>query len=623
MPTKESAVAIAAMPSGFFIPKGLFAQRKAEVARKDEMPIQPSKAKNSVRGGVAPLVLEVVLYVSPTTSAFYSAGGLDARANTRVWEAFLRKYKIPFRTVTSVEQLERAQPGVLLLPSSVAMSDQERLAVNGFRERGGSVLASWLSGVRDERAKWTGFGFMDDVLGAKVVGDTQEDADDNFMIVHGDNPISHTLPAGLRVWLERVKELYPLRFEGGHSAASIMDWSRTFVSGKPKQAIVYDERLGASGLLSRSVVLGYTERLWLSADPKLMEAIAHNALMWLLRQPAAYISAWPQPYSSALVMAVDATEAMVDADERFSKMLEDAGGRATYYLLSDAVAKSAIVTKRIQARGHEIAYLGDRFEGFRDQPAAAQAKRLDTMRKAISESGILLNGDAGFRAPMDSYDKTTEKLVKERPFGHFVAFMDSTDARLPFFVSRGAEAEINAAPLVVLPRTQTGPEEWMEEGDPDEGLQAFLGELDLAGKMSGLSLVRVPNQSLMTSEQLAVMFKYLKASNGHMWMGTASQVSQWWRERDAINARLEVGEGGVVLVVGISESKRSTRPATVWVNLPESGGILRLADNKSSQKPPKIGVVDAWRASIVLDGLAPGEHRWRLYFDPAPKNALN
>jgi hypothetical protein len=625
-PIKSTAAAapeVAGIPAGFFVPKGFFAQSKTDPGPKGGAPIQPVKTVTSIKGTLAPLVLEVVLYASPTTSAYYSSGGLDAKVNTRVWEAFLRKYKVPFRVVTSVEQLEKAQPAVLLLPSSVALSDRERLAVIGFRDRGGSVLASWLSGVRGERGDWKGFGFMEDVLNTKVVGDTQGDDDDNFMIVYGDNPISHTLPAGLRVWLERVKELYPLRLEGGQPAASIMDWSRTFVSGKSTQAIVFDERRRSSGLLSRSVVLGYPERLWLSADPKLMEAIAHNALMWLLRQPAAYLSAWPQPYSSALVMAVDAIEVMVDADESFSRMLEDAGGRATYYLLGDAAAKSAVVTKKIQARGHEIAYLGDRFEGFRDQPPAAQIKRLDTMRKAISDAGIPLVADAGFRAPMDSYDKTTEKLVKERPFGHFVAFMDATDARLPFFVSRSAEAERAALPLVVLPRTQTGPEEWMEEGDPDEGLQSFLGELDLADKMSGLSFVRVPNQSLMTGEQLGVMFKHLKGSNGHMWMPTANQLTQWWRERESVSARLEVGADGPVLVVNLAGSKRLTRPATVWVNLPESGSGMRLVDNKSGQKSPRIGVVDAWRASIVLDGLAPGEHRWSVNFDPAAKNAVN
>jgi hypothetical protein len=102
-----------------------------------------------------------------------------------------------------------------------------------------------------------------------------------------------------------------------------------------------------------------------------------------------------------------------------------------------------------------------------------------------------------------------------------------------------------------------------------------------------------------------------------MWLGTASQVAQWWRERAALSARLEAALGGPVLVVNHGGSKPLTRPATVWVNLPESNGTLRLVDSKGGQKLPKTVAIDAWRAAVVLEGLAPGEHRWNVYFDRA------
>lgn len=615
--------ALTGIPADFFIPKGFFAQKDKEAAQKKPLPAHLVSAKSPVSGSVGPLVPEVVLYASETTSAFLLTGGLDAKANTRVWEVFLRKYKIPFRVVASVNQLEKMQPGVLLLPSSVALSDREKLAVARFRDKGGSVLASWLSGVRDERAAWKGFGFMENVLNVKVAGTTQSDDNDNFMIVHGNSPVVHNLPAGLRVWMERVKELYPLRFEGGFPAANVMDWSRTFVPGKPTAVVVFDEQRQPSGFLSRSVVLGYPERVWLSADPKLMEAIAHNALMWLLRQPDAFLSAWPPPYSSAFVMAVDVIDVFVDADVSFSKMLEDAGGRASYYLLSEGVTKSVDFLKKIQDKGHDFGYLSDRFEGFRGQSMNTQVKRLDAMRKSMADSGIKVLPDAGFRPPMESYDKTTEALVKDRAFGHFVSFMDATDSRLPFVLQRGEGSGTNVPSLVVLPRTQTGPEEWMEEGDPDEGLKFFLEELNLTEKMAGLSLVRVPNQSLMSNEQLDVMFTSLKSRNQRMWLTTASQVAQWWRERESIRVRMEIGPAGPVLVVNQSGTKPMTQPAAVWVNLPVSGSVLRLANIGAAQNLPKIGSVDAWRASVLLEGLAPGEYRWAVKFDQAPKELVN
>lgn len=623
VPSTGSTGLVTGISAGFFVPVGAFEKQASGVTKASAGLTVPPVHEAAVPT-VPPTFLapEVLLYASPSTRAFFSTGGVDAKVNIRIWEVFLRKYKIPFRTLTAVEQLEKAQPGVLLMPSTVALSERERRGVTGFREKGGSVLASWLSGVRSENGEWLGFGFMEAALDARVVGNTGAAEDDNFMMPHGDGPVTHSLPAGLRVWLERSKELHPLRLVGRNSAAHVMDWSRTVIAGKPSAAIVFDERRQLSGRLSRSVVLGYPEQLWLSADPKALEAIAHNALMWLLRQPVAYVAAWPAPYTSALTMAVDAAEIVQDSDLTFASGLEGAGGRATFYVLSDNVAKSAPTLKQLRARGHEIAYLGDRFDGFKDQSSSVQAKRLDSMRKEIRGAGLDIAADAGFHAPMESYDRVTEKLVKDRGFGHFVSFMDATDARLPFFVDADS-ASGNAANnprMVVLPRTQKGPEDAMEEGDPEEGMANFLAELDLAKEMGGLSVVRLPNQNLLTNEQLAEIFGYLKPRKDHVWLATAGQVAQWWHQRDLVSARLDPSGVAPQLTVRIRGESTLRQAVTVWVNLPESGGALRLVPIGSHAKLPKIARVDGWRSALVLEGFAPGAYQWSLYFDRPAAN---
>jgi hypothetical protein len=619
-PSNAASGAPAKLPTGFFIPAGAFGKAAQNLKSTTvtasmptmSVPVAPSKQ----------FVPEVLVYASSSTHDYFASGGIDAKVNIRIWETFLRKYNIPFRLVLSVEQLEGMQSGVLLLPSSVALSEREKQAVMGFRAKGGSVLASWLTGVRDERGVWRGFEFMERALDVKVVGNTEEAEEENFMMPYGDSPITHHLPAGLRVWLERSGQWYPLRLHGRNSAAQIMDWSRTFTSEKFGSTIAFDERAQPSGQLSRSVVLGYPEHLWLSADPKLLEAIAHNALMWLLRQPDAYKTAWPYPYTSSFVMAVEATEVLVDLDLNFAKLMEDAGGRATYYVMSENIAKSIEVLKKIQLQGHEFGYFGDRFDGFKDQPANVQAQRLDAMRKAIAEAGVIIAPDAGFHAPMDSYDKTTEKLLSERAFGSFVAFKDASDARLPYIAPTDAGRVAIGKPMVVLPRTQNGPEESMEEGDPEAGLRNFLDELELTDQMGSLSIARLPNQSLLTKVQLAEIFKHLKNRRDRMWLTTASQVAEWWRERERINIRLESGAVAPLLTVTIKGEASLKQAAMAWVNLPESGSTLRLVARGNHAKSPKIANIDTWRAAVVLDGFAPGEYRWDVYFDRPTTNGV-
>jgi hypothetical protein len=606
-------------PVGFFIPEGQF-KKSASVgssATATRVDSESSALAAPFSAALPPIawVPTVHLYASPTTESYLKSGGLDAKNNLRIWETFLRKYKFPYQLVTSIDRLEAASSGVLLLPTSVALSAREKQAIANFRAKGGSVLASWLTGIRGERGEWLGFGFMESTLDTKVVGDTRADEEDNFMMPYGDNPITHHLPAGQRVWMEVVKETYPLRLVGRNPAAQIMDWSRTFTPDKTGTVIVFDEKAQSTGRLSRSVVLGYPERLWLAADPKSLEAIAHNALTWLLRQPDVYTSAWPQSYRSAVVFAVDSTDEFNPADLELANLLKKNGLLATYYVMTQIVMKSVPVLKQIQAQGHELSYLSDRFIGYRNQTLSVQAKRLETMRLEMKNSGLDIAADAGFHPPMDSYDKNTEQLIYANGFGHFVSFTDTTDARLPFIAAPQGVSPSATGATVVLPRTISGPEDAMEAGDADEGLKAFLSELDLAQKMSSLSVLRLAQQTFITKEQWDDILGYIKSPNEKIWVATAGQVADWWRERDRVSFKLETDPVAPLLIVTIKGNTPLKQAVALYVSLPESRAVMRVVSRAGPENSVRIAPVDAWRSSLILKDLASGTYRWHLYFD--------
>lgn len=615
------------LPVGFFVPTGIFSKRANDAQRPQSaaIAITPTAINSPtvsppLLSPISPRVPSVILYASPATQAYFETGGLDAKVSSQLWEIFLRKYKIPYQRIASIDQLEKAKPGVLVLPSNVALSERERRAIMGFRAKGGGVLASWLTGVRSENGQWMGFNFMENALDVKVVGDTRADADDNFMMPYGDNPVTNSLPAGLRVWLDRPNEWHPLRLLGAHPAAEILDWSRTVTAGKQTAAIVFNERRQESGQLSRSVVLGYPERLWLSSDPKALEAIAHNALMWLLRQPVAYVSAWPSPYTSAMVLAVDSPDVVVDIDLEFAKSTEVAGGRATYYVLTENAVKSADILKELKARGHEIAYLGDHFVGFKRQSSGAQAKRLEAMRDEMKAAGVEVASDAGFHAPMESYDKVTERLLVEQGFSHFISFMDATDARLPFFAEPVEGDSHPPHSLVVLPRTQGGPEDSEDDGGAGNLLKTYLAELDLAEKMSALSVVRIPNQNMLGAQEQDLFFEDMNARRGRMWVATGGQVANWWRERDRVAISLDTLTAPPLLTVTISGDKPIQQAITVFVNLPAVDSSLRLVSKDSNTKTPNVTHIDTWRSAVMLQGLPPGTYHWQLFFESAALN---
>ncbi len=555
----------------------------------------------------------VLLFASPTTRGYLAALGIDYENGIAVWEDFLRRNDVRFERVDSPDALKTSFADVLLLPSAVALTDKEKRSIADFRERGGSVLASWLTGVRGESGQWLGFGFMEQTLKTRVVGNTETTVDDTFIMPHGDNPVLHHLPAGLRIWVERAREWFALRLSGAHSAAEIMDWSRTVQTGKPSSVIAFDERMMADGKASRSVVLGYPERLWSTADRATTDTIARDALNWLARQPDAYAASWPWPFRSALVLAVDAADELKEGALRYAKLAEELGGGASFFVLADEAENSAPVLKNLQSRGHEIAYLGDQFFAFKDQSSDTQGQRLDTMAATVKEAGIEVGPAPGFRAPMESYDAVTEGLLIERGFSYEVGDPGSTQARLPVLVTSTKSANI----LVNLPRTQSGPDDALTRSDTATALSDFADEFTLGQQMAGLGVIRFSGQSTLNDTQWAEVSRHMKANSASMWTATAGRVAAWWRERERVRVTLDTEVFPPLLTVSVSGSEPLRQPVTVLVNLPQAGSLLSLVGDADETGAPKVVTVDRWRHGLILEGLSPGAHHWFLNFDRA------
>jgi hypothetical protein len=557
--------------------------------------------------------VKVWLYASLASQAHLMKLGADPTTGTRLWENYLRASNTPFARISSAEKIAQLPEfGVLILASTMVLSDAEKMAVMDWRDRGGSILSTWMTGTHSVAGDSLGFGFMADVLDVKVVGNTKDAIDDTFMVVHGDNPVAHSLPAGTRVWLERVPYQLPLRLVGKQDAAQIMDWSRGYDKEKPPGLVTFNERQMPSGRLSRTVTLGYPEQNWQRSDPKQLGAISGNILSWLLRQPQAYLGAWPFPYQSGFLLALQAAEAVTDVEMDMARTMAAMGGRATFYINGGSLLKTAPAVKQIQSFGHEIAYFGDQFEGFKDQKEAVQVERLVTMRKQFSDAGIAVSKTPSFSAPMDSYDKTTQRLLEDGQFDNYLAFMEVTESRLPVVATRTPEG---LAQTVILPRTLIGPEEAIDVDDPEEGLKNFLLSLDLSVAMGGLSVVRLPSQSLLLPAQRKLIFDKIKSLRERVWMASAHQTAQWWRHREQVSVTLEPHPEGYLLTATVARPVTIAEPLSIWINHPQLNSRVRLLPQQKGDKLPTIQAVDPWRSVIALRAPTAGKHQWLLQFD--------
>ncbi len=556
--------------------------------------------------------VNVWLYVSLASQTHLMKLGADPTTGTRIWEQYLRSNQLPFARVTGPDDLTRiSAPGLLILASAVVLSDAEKQAVLEWRNRGGSVLSTWLTATHSPSGESVNFDFMRDVLDVTVVGNTQDEADDTFMIMHGDKPVSHSLQAGTRVWLPRVPSQLPLRLVGQHEAAQIMNWSRSFSMKTPAGLISYNERQMPSGRPSRTVTLGYPEQSWQSANPDQLKAITGEVFAWLRRQPRAYLSAWPFPYQSVSLLALQAAEQLGDSDVAIAKTLSDMGGRSTFYVNSSLVEKDAPLIKKVQGLGHEIAYFGDSFEGFKGQSKTKQTQRMNTMQKQFAAAGIAVPMPASFATPMEAYDDTTQGLLQALKFDNYLAFIEVSESSLPFLVNR---ADATTEATVVLPRTVVGPEDALDD-DPDTGLDNFLAGLELSARMGAMSVVRIPSQSLLLPEQRQRIWEKMSAMREKVWMASAKQIAQWWRNRDRVRVTLEPHPQGYVVSATVARAVEVQEPLSILVNLPHLNSRVLLQALKPGDKLPELRMVDPWRAAITLRAPAAGHYAWLLKFE--------
>jgi peptidoglycan/xylan/chitin deacetylase (PgdA/CDA1 family) len=480
----------------------------------------------------------IVVLRSDTTAAFFRANGGDYERVLQPWRDLFARHRLTAREQRAAELT--GPSGVLILASSVALSEAERQAIRGRMAEGWSVLGTWAVGVRDGKGQWAGYGFIDELFAAQVASELTPTKDESFLLPYGETPLTHALPAGKRIYLAQASEPF-LRVRAANVAARFGNYMREVTApGALLGAAAFDERAGA-----RRAFFGFAETAWDSAQAD-VDVLIVGALRWLQRRPIALKSAWPHPYQAAVLLEMD-TEDKFDNSVRFAEQLERYKIRGTFYSVTSEAQKFPDVVKRLGAR-HEIAYHADVHNGFAKLARKEQDARLAQMVRQLAKLVPDVSVATGFRAPLEQYDVNTEKALRAVGIKHHAASPAARDDALPGF----STAEPNLAPdqaLVVLPRT------WLDDvnlfttgllkGMPAE--QMLLGSLQDTQAMRSFGLLSLHTQNFYAGSVLERVFPRLlqriSQQRDQVWTPSGSVLTAWWRDRAAVEfvAKEEAG----------------------------------------------------------------------------------
>lgn len=571
----------------------------------------PLITMNGVMSFVVPSSKGVILYASSSTKTYFSGAGGNYDTLLVPWRNYFSNRKLSYKEIRTATDLRGYKEGVLILPSAVALSDEERAEILSFRSKGGSILATWAAGTRNEKGEWAGWQFLD-TLGVKAVGEISPAMEARHLILNGESPVSHTQASGQRVLLSQTSEPL-LRFKGEMVAGRFMNWARiTDPERLGEGAILYSE---ATPGASRATFFAFAESVW-ESHPLQVYDVIDDAIHWLQREPAIIRAAWPSAKRAGQVLEMDTEEGFANALV-FAAMMKAIDYRATFYVLTSVGRRFPEVVTRL-AQDFEVAYHADVHDSFKGQPAKLQEQRLQIMRTEMSTVLAETKDITGFRAPHEGYDATTEQLLQKFGIRHHTADPGRTDARLPSVAKQdGVEPE---DALIVLPRTLRDDINLAAQNlTVEQTTKALIEDFDLAVDNGALGLLSVHSQNFYPEGILAKampgLIERIKQRRGQIWLASAGQVADWWRERErfklsskATSQRLEFN----LTVTG----KTPLNNAGLIVMLPQKGILPEVRPLKIGLPKPTVSKIDDYRAAVVFDSLKPGNYAYQATFSP-------
>lgn len=552
----------------------------------------------------------VILYASPQTKTYFQGIGGNYEVLLEPWRNYFSQRKFDFKEVQDATQLRKYKTGVLILASAVALGASERAEIAAFQEGGGAILTTWATGTRGGTGDWEGWKFLAD-LGVSMQGEMPADADANHLILNGESPVSHSLPAGQRIFLSKTSEAL-FRFKGNAVAGRFMNWARIADDDRRDEgAVLFSEKSPTAG---RVVSFAFAESTW-ESHPLGLFPLLDDTMLWLQREPVIVRAAWPNGKIAAQIIEMDTEQGFANATP-FAAMMRAADYPATFYVLT-SVGKLFPEVLTALAREFEVGYHGDVHTSFKDQPANSQEKRIQTMRAEMASVIPNTASMTGFRAPTEGYDATTELLLQKSGIRHHAADPNRTEGRLPLIAPMEG-VELQDA-LVVLPRTQRDDINLhFEKLTPEQNAKALIDDADQAFTTGSLGLLSVHSQNFNSDgplpKALSGLLAHLKTLGRPLWVASAGQVAEWWRDRERFKMTSKFTGKRLEFSISVLGDK-PLRGASLTIMLPHKGLIPTVQSTRIGGIEPLVSKIDDYRVAVVFDTLNPGNYFYQATFE--------
>lgn len=448
------------------------------------------------------------------------------------FELFLIQNKINFEVIydNKLNKSGLKEFSILILPYSIAMTEEQVLAVEEFLSGGNSVLAFKNSGTKIENGSTT---LPEKYFGINIIGKVPNENIHKYHTLLGSNPFSAGIPSGFRFSASTFSNLPFIAKVNSPSTKALGYWyiNKSLMEGLPKEELTTGFTFGSYNL-GKFTWCGFDHNnLGSGEDQKLIyNKLFSNIINWLNNKPALWINDWPMEKSSAVVISCDVEDKFVNMNNALT-IFEEEAVEGQFFILTNVMDEETVLR---MAKNGDLGIHGDNHDIFQWQPFEKQLERLSKTKKMIE--GVTGRKIISFRPPETAYDENTFKVLHQ--LGYEILSTDiKRDRAVPYFSDKK---------MFIVPNT--GHDDFdvfirLKLKDAKAQADRYLADFRRVNEEGGLYTLNYHTQMQCLPEYVEVLrtcIREFKTSNS--WITTHNKIRDWWLLKENVKASGPVEE---------------------------------------------------------------------------------
>jgi len=427
---------------------------------------------------------------------------------------------------------------LIILPITLCLSKSDILAINKYLKDGGGLLATRNAGCLDEDGDWSGFAFLEGILG--IAPDNSEREANQPAALHLRYGLPGTAAVDPGYYLRLTPDQTPLflpktdkvDIAGYWAADGYKDIQPSMIS---RRAGFVTRQLDSGGRIAwfGTTLFGLHRD---EVNTKQANALFNQLFSWLGGQGFVCVEPWPDGHHTAMLIQCDISDKFDNITNTF-KLFNRLGVKTTYNIRTNSAEKYSKVLSNLNAKNSEFAIYGDSHHLFSEQSVNKQAKR---MRNAVNFLLRFEYNPTGFRPPQLTYDDNTIEAVKTIGLT-YIAADNNPDRDYPRYTPKDQSQELDAG-LVFFPKSELNDYDIIHkfhQTETDSIANLMLQDFTRINDVGGLYKFNYSNQALSVSQLESVAGSVIKDAQreSDLWIATSGEIADWVRKRALITTQ--------------------------------------------------------------------------------------